>query len=69
MNLRPGYSWSATTSGTRDGSGVPSRSGRVRSESLIADTALAVSGPPHPICAPLWKPNRSTAERIRGGFP
>ena len=24
MSLRPGCSWSATTSGTRDGSGVPS---------------------------------------------
>ena len=23
MSLRPGYSWSATTYGTRDGSGVP----------------------------------------------
>ena len=23
MSLRPGYSWSATTCGTRDGSGVP----------------------------------------------
>ena len=70
MSLRPGYSWSATTCGTRDGSGVPVGAYEsVPNHDCRYNPSLAVSGLPRPVCAPLWKPNQSAAELIRGGFP
>ena len=36
---------------------------------MSVDTTRAVSGLPRPVCAPLWKPNQSAAELIRGRVP
>ena len=36
---------------------------------MIVDTTLAVSAYRAPYVPPLWKPNRSAAELIHGGFP
>ena len=60
MSLRPGYLLSATTYGTRDGSGVPVGA----YESVPKHDCRynpAASGPPRPAC-PLWRPNLSAAE-------
>ena len=51
MSLRPGYSWSATTYGTRDGSGVP-----VGAYESVPNHDCrynrSASGSPRPACAP-----------------
>ena len=61
MSLRPGYSWSATTYGTRDGSGVP-----VGAYESVPKHDCRYNQPPpahRAPHAPLWRPNRSAAER------
>ena len=61
MSLRPGYSWSATTYGTRDGSGVPVGAYESVLRIMIVDTTQPPPAhrAPH---APLWRPDRSAAE-------